>query len=127
VALLNRRREQSQLDKAPEQFDHRRMLPVGKRLHLGVEIFRQREVVSLQATFPLHPLSDEVGGIHGRRVGRIRWWSLGEECEDRGADRVERDAEILQHTGGDALALAQQAEQQVLRTDVVMIEAPSLV
>ena len=43
------------------------------------------------------------------------------------ADLVQVDAQALQHAGGDALALADQAQQQVLGTDVVMAQPPRLV
>ena len=43
------------------------------------------------------------------------------------ADLVEVDAERLEDAGGDALALADEAEEQVLRADVVVAEAAGLV
>ena len=43
------------------------------------------------------------------------------------ADLVQVDAERLQHARGDALALADQAEQQVLGADVVVVEPARLV
>ena len=43
------------------------------------------------------------------------------------ADLVEVHAERLQDAGGDALALADEAEEQVLRADVVVAEAAGLV
>ena len=43
------------------------------------------------------------------------------------ADLVEVDAERLEDAGGDALALADEAEQQMLRADVVVAEAAGLV
>ena len=43
------------------------------------------------------------------------------------ADLLEVDAEALEHAGGDALALADEAEQQVLGADVVVVEAARLV
>ena len=38
------------------------------------------------------------------------------------ADAVEVEAEVVQHRGGDALALANHAEQQVLGADVVVLK-----
>ena len=43
------------------------------------------------------------------------------------ADLVEVHAERLEDTGGDPLALADEAQEQVLRADVVVAEAASLV
>ena len=60
----------------------------------------------------------------GRRSGRRR---LGQDPDDLVADLVEVDAERLEHAGRDPLALAHEAEQQVLRADVVVAEAAGLV
>ena len=43
------------------------------------------------------------------------------------AHLFEVHAQTLQHTGGDALSLADQSEQQMLRADVVVIESACLV
>ena len=43
------------------------------------------------------------------------------------ADLVEVDAQALEHARGDSLALADEAQQQVLGTDVVVAQAPCLV
>ena len=45
---------------------------------------------------------------------------------DRGADLGQLDAQVLEHPRGDAVALADQAEQQVLGADVVVVEALGL-
>ena len=42
---------------------------------------------------------------------------------DGGAHLVELDAHVGEHLGRDALALADEAEQQVLGADVVVVEA----
>ena len=57
-----------------------------------------------------------------RRRARLR-----QDADDLVADLVEVDAERLEDAGGDALALADEAEQQVLRADVVVAEAAGLV
>src|SRR6202043_2109093 len=59
-----------------------------------------------------------------RRPDRRR---LGEDADDLVADLVEVDAERLQDARGDALALADQPEQQVLRADVVVAQATGFV
>ena len=46
-----------------------------------------------------------------------------EELEHLFADLFELDPEVHQHLGGDALVLLEQAEQQVLGADVVVVEA----
>ena len=53
--------------------------------------------------------------------------ALRQDADDLVADLVEVDAERLEDTGGDPLALADEAEEQVLRADVVVSEAASLV
>ena len=60
----------------------------------------------------------------GRRAGRRR---LRQDADDFVADLVEVDAERLEDAGGDALALADQAQQQMLGADVVVAEAAGLV
>ncbi len=50
----------------------------------------------------------------------------GEQLDDLLADPVEVRAELDQHLGGDALALADQAEQDVLGADVVVAELQRL-
>ena len=53
--------------------------------------------------------------------------ALREDARRLGAHALEVDAEALEHAGGDALALADQAEQQVLGADVVVVEPARLV
>ena len=60
----------------------------------------------------------------GRRPGRR---ALGQDADDLVADLVQVHAQRLEDAGGDALALADEAEEQVLRADVVVAEAAGLV
>ena len=53
--------------------------------------------------------------------------ALRQDADDLVANLVQVDAEALEDAGGDALALADEAEQQVLRADVVVAEAAGLV
>src|SRR5207253_2756959 len=48
------------------------------------------------------------------------------DAHDLGPDALDRDVEALQHAGCQALLLAQQAEQNVLGADVVVLERPRL-
>ena len=52
---------------------------------------------------------------------------LAEDADDLVANLVEVDAQRLEHAGGDALALADEAQQQMLRADVVVPQAAGLV
>ena len=49
-----------------------------------------------------------------------------DDADDLGADALDGDVERLEHAGGEALLLAQQAEQDVLGADVVVLERPRL-
>ena len=62
-----------------------------------------------------------------RLLGRPGRRRLGQDADDLVADLVEVDAQRLEDAGGDALTLADQAEQQVLRADVVVAQAAGLV
>src|SRR5699024_1074141 len=59
-------------------------------------------------------------------VSRRRLAALADELLDLLPNRFEADAEALQGLGGDALTLVDEAEQDVLRTDVVVVEHPGL-
>jgi len=67
-------------------------------------------------------------GLAGRRAGRGRLLALvaREQLNHLLADPVEVGAELDQHLGGDALALADQTEQDVLRADVVVTQLKRL-
>ena len=72
--------------------------------------------------------------VDGRRLARplglgrrARGRALRQDADDLVADLVEVDPERLEDTGGDPLALADEAEEQVLRADVVVPEATRLV
>ena len=72
--------------------------------------------------------------VHGRRLGwalrllrRRHAGALAQDVDHLVANLVQVDAQALEHAGGDALALADQAEQQVLGADVVVAQPPRLV
>ena len=65
-----------------------------------------------------------LGGAAGR--GRLLALVAREQLDDLLADAVEVGAELHQDLGGDALALADQAEQDVLGADVVVAELQRL-
>ena len=60
-------------------------------------------------------------------LGRSGRGRLRQDADDLVAHLVEVDAEALEDAGGDALALADEAEQEMLRADVVVAEAAGLV
>ena len=49
-----------------------------------------------------------------------------DDADHLGADALDGDVERLEDAGGEALLLAQQAEQDVLGADVVVLERPRL-
>ena len=49
-----------------------------------------------------------------------------DDADDLGAHALDGDVERLEHAGGQAFLLAEQAEQDVLRADVVVLELPRL-
>ena len=51
---------------------------------------------------------------------------MADDLLDLGAHGLERDAERLERLGRDALTLVDQAEQDVLGPDVVVVEEPRL-
>ena len=70
-----------------------------------------------------------VAAGRGRRrggAGRLLALEAGQQLDDLLADPVEVGAELLQHLGGDALTLADQAEQDVLGADVGVAELQRL-
>ena len=81
------------------------------------------------ASVRLMPRASTVGVLLARFVS----WAgpggraLRQDPDDLVADLVQVHAEALEHAGGDALALADEAQQQVLRADVVVAEAAGLV
>ncbi len=58
---------------------------------------------------------DRLAGLFGLDAG-------AEQVQHLLADLLELEPEVHQHLGGDAVVLAQQAEQQVLGADVVVVE-----
>ena len=71
-------------------------------------------------------LEDLLGPRRERDVPGRRLLALADDLLDLLADGLERDAERLERLGGDALALVDQAEQDVLGADVVVVEHPGL-
>ena len=81
------------------------------------------------ASVRLMPSWSTVGVLLARFVSGVgpAERALRQDPDDLVADLVEVDAERLEHAGGDPLALADEAQEQVLRADVVVAEAAGLV
>ena len=67
-------------------------------------------------------LEDLLGARGERDVTRRCLLTLADDLLNLLADRLQRDAEALQSLGGDAFTLVDEAEQDVLRADVVVVE-----
>ena len=72
-------------------------------------------------------LEDALGARGEGNVALDRLLTLADDLDDGGADGLALDLHGLQGLGGNALTLGDQAEQQVLRADVVVLETASLV
>ena len=67
-----------------------------------------------------------LGPRRERDVPARRLLALADDLLDLLADALQGDAEALQRLGGHALTLVDEAEQDVLRADVVVVEHPGL-
>ena len=65
-----------------------------------------------------------LGAGRERDVTRRRLAAVADDLFDLGAHGLQRDAERLERLGGDAFALVDQPEQDVLGPDVVVVEQP---
>ena len=72
-------------------------------------------------------LEDALGARGEGNVALDRLLALADDLDDGGAHGLALDLHGLQGLGGDAFTLGDQAEQQVLRADVVVLETASLV
>ena len=79
-------------------------------------------VVAELQRFAERQLEDLLGAGGERDVARRRGATVTDDLLDLGAHGFERDAERLERLGGHSFALVDQAEQDVLRPDVVVVE-----
>ena len=116
--------------------DERRVVlgPAGEDLHDPLDLLLAADDrVELAGAGRLGEVDAEL--VHGRGLaGALRLLgagpggrALGQDLDDLVADLVQVHAEALQDAGGDPLALADQAEEQVLGADVVVAEPARLV
>jgi len=73
------------------------------------------------------PLQHLLGRQRERDVGRGRFLAMAGDLLDPVPRFLQRDAQRLQHTGGDAFFLGEQAEQEMLGSDGTAAEFPGLV
>ena len=68
-------------------------------------------------------LDDLLGARRQANLAADRLLAAADDELDGRADLAQLDAEVVEHLGGDAIALADEAEEQMLRADVVVVEA----
>jgi hypothetical protein len=90
------------------------------------DVLRADVVVAQLLGLAQRQLQDLLGPGRERDVPGRRLLPAADDLLDLGAHRFEGDAEGLQGRGGHALALVDQAEQDVLGADVVVVEEPGL-
>ena len=91
------------------------------------QVLRSDVVVAQLQGLTQAQLEDALGARGEGNVALDRLLALADDLNDRGANGLALDAHRLQGLGGDALTLGDQAEQQVLRADVVVLETASLI
>ena len=91
------------------------------------QVLRADVVVAQLQGLAQAQLEDTLSARGEGNVTLDRLLTLADDLNDRGANGLALDTHRLQGLGGDALTLGDQAEQQVLRADVVVLETASLV
>ena len=91
------------------------------------QVLRADVVVAQAAGFVDGQLDDALGARRQADLADDRAIAAADDELDRGADLGQLDIHVLEHARSDALALAHEAQQQVLRADVVVIEPLRLV
>ena len=84
-------------------------------------------VVAERERFAQRELEHLLRARRERNLARRHLVALADDARDLGAHLLDRDVERLEHPRGEAFFLAQQAEQDVLRADVVVLQRPCLV
>ena len=99
------------------------LLATDDRVELGLA--RELGEVAAELVEDHRALRAALAGAGGRLLA-LAAGVAGQQLDHGLADAVEVGAELLQHLGGDALALADQPEQDVLGADVVVAELQRL-
>jgi hypothetical protein len=83
-------------------------------------------VVAQAQRLPQGELEDLLGAMRERNLDGGDFFARADDLDDPGADALDGDIERLQHAGGQPFFLAEQAEQDVLGTDVVVLQRAGL-
>src|SRR5699024_5631709 len=89
-------------------------------------VFCSDVVVSELECLSKRQLQNLLGARGEGNVSRRRLLALADDLLDLLPNRFEADTKALPGLGGDTLTLVDEAEQDVLRTDVVVVEHPGL-
>ena len=91
------------------------------------QVLRADVVVAEPARLVDRELDDPLGARRQADLADDRPIAAPDDELDRGPDLGQLDVHVLEHARGDALALAHEPEEQVLRADVVVVEPLRLV
>jgi hypothetical protein len=91
------------------------------------DVLRADVVVAEAQRFAERELEDLLRARRERDLARGHLVALADDARDLGAHLLDGDVERLEHPRGEALLLAQQAEQDVLGADVVVLQRPRFV
>src|SRR6478735_9300868 len=91
------------------------------------DVLRADVVVAERQRFAQRELEHLLSAGSERNLSGRDLVALADDAGDLRAHLLDRDVERLEHTRSKAFFLAQQAEQDVLRADVVVLERPRLV
>ena len=102
-------------------------MPSPSRTRPEQQVLGADVVVAQAARLVDGQLDDPLGARRQADLADDRPVAAADDELDGGADLGQLDVHVLEHARGDALALADEAEQQVLGADVVVVEALRLV
>ena len=91
------------------------------------DVLRTDVVVAERESFAQRQLENLLGARRERDLAGGDLVALADDARDLRADFLHRDVERLEHAGSKTLLLAEEAQKDVLRADVVVLEGPGLV
>ena len=91
------------------------------------DVLRADVVVAERERLSQRELQHLLGARRERDLPRRDLVALADDARHVGPDVLDGDVERVEHTGGEPLLLTEQAEQDVLGADVVVLEGPGLV
>ena len=111
----------------PRRLEHARGDALALAHQAEQQVLRADVVVAQAARLVDGQLDDALGARGQPDFADDRAIAAADDELDGGADLGQLDVHVLEHARGDTLALADEAEQQVLGADVVVVEPLRLV